>query len=455
LNNILDHISKKLVEYQQDALTKDTPVNRWVVAYSGGVDSTVLLHTVVEANKLSPHPLPIVALHVNHQLSDDSDAWHYHCQSVATSLSVCFAAQTVDVVEKGKGIEMAARNARYRVFEDYLLEGDRLLQGHHQSDQAETVLLRLLRGAGVRGLSAIPEYRSLNKASLCRPLLMIPQVVITSYAIEQQLQWVEDESNNNSKYDRNFLRNEVIPLIKKRWSMLDSQLYKLTERMKQTEDLLCELAEQDMQQLDMKTARTGFSLSFKALSMLSYNRRNNLLRYWCDLCECSLPESDHLEQIDHQFFSRSALLSSACVTWSSVEFRYFSGRVYLMKKLPVFKNEDNAYPWDTMANLSLGSAGYLAIDPASTEEGKTLDLAAGDYQIRWRKGGERCTPVDRQHSQTVKKLLQEYNLEVWLRDRVPLIYKGDDLVAVGDLWINQGYEVASGSKAIRLSWLCE
>jgi tRNA(Ile)-lysidine synthase len=447
-DSILAHISQSLLFHTaSDSVPRASSpsglqqVKRLVVAYSGGVDSTVLLHSVVTAAKqgLIPFSLSsIVAIHVNHQLSAQANSWQQRGQQLAESLGVEFFSEVVNVELAGKGVEAAARDARYTVFERFLQPDDCLLLGHHQGDQAETVLLRLFRGAGVKGLSAMPVTRTIGCASLLRPLFTVTQAAILQYAQQHQLTWVEDESNQSDQYDRNFLRNNVMPLMAQRWSSVEAQLCKTAETMVEANTLLSGIAEDDLQKLDHQKARTGYSLDFSSLSLLSLSRKKNLLRYWCEKLNYDLPDSQQVMQIEQQFFSRSALLSSACVSWGRYELRQFSGRLYIMETLSRFV-PPRPIAWDGENDIDLQDAGVLRV--VHDDEVRGISLSPQVYQIRWRQGGERCTPVDRQHSQTVKKLLQEYQLETWLRDRVPLIYAGDELVAVGDLWVNKGYEL--------------
>lgn len=431
-----------------------SPVKRWVIAYSGGIDSTVLLHSVIDVNRRLPTPLPITALHIHHQLSPNADYWQQQCATVAQTLGVEFVTQRVAVKLQGSGIEAAARDARYTVFEQYLQTGDVLLFGHHQQDQSETLLLRLFRGAGVRGLQAMPVSRALGDGELWRPLLAATKAEIASYAQHHQLQWIDDESNTDDGYDRNFLRHRILPLLRSRWSALDEQLVKTTARMGEANQLLNEVAEADLALLDSQVARLGFSIDFNAIRLLSAARKNNTLRYWCESVGYPVPTADALFEIDKQLFSRSALLSSACVSWGNHSLRQFAGRLYLLPALPFFAPDGTANIWDVNNGadvIKLGAAGALKL-VAENEGG--LRLAHKNYHIRWRQGGERCTPTHRQHSQTLKKLLQEYGLETWLRDRVPLLYSGDDLVAVGDLWVNTAYEPSPEEAVMHIRWDC-
>jgi len=426
---------------------------RWVVGFSGGIDSTVLLHALAMANRLLATPFPIVAVHVNHQLSPHADVWQRHCQHIAQSLSVECVVMTATVSNEGQGWESAARDARYSLFDDFLKEGDCLLLGHHHDDQAETVLLRLFRGAGARGLSAIPAERMLGSGRLLRPLLDVSREYIQAYAKQHSLTWVDDESNQEVHYDRNFLRHSVLPELQQRWPSVTETLVKTARRMSQTDDLLEDLARMDLASLGERSERHGVSVDFTRLRTLlvssSQARVNNILRYWCQSLGYPTPYTDHLNEVIKQFFSSDALLGSACVTWKQTELRQFNGRLYLSAHLGDFTAPESL-TWNGEQDLDLLGAGRLSL-MGSTQEQSTCLLSTGDvlnthaslvlpkanYTIRWRKGGERSTPTYRQHSQTVKKLLQEYKLETWLRDRVPLIFYGDDLYAIGDLWVDK------------------
>jgi tRNA(Ile)-lysidine synthase len=424
-----------LDSFIQQALSQQPIKGRWVIAYSGGLDSTVLLHMVAKANQQIATPKIIVALHVNHQLSTYANEWESHCQQIAEALAVDWVSERVDVLVSGKGIEAAARKARYRVFESFLVQDDTLLMAHHANDQAETFLLRLMRGAGVLGLSAMRSERRLGAAKLCRPLLDIGREALEAYAGDNNLSWVEDDSNTSLDFDRNFLRHKVIPIFLSRWPQAVKQLCATSSRLDEAQQLLNDLAIIDLQALDERTERYGHSITYKKCATLSPERITNVLRYWCEQKGFARPSGDQLAQIHLQFFSMKAQLSSAIVAWADCECRQFNGRFYLMPLLKKFTPSNNivvSIDVGEEKNIKLGVVGELTIDRASFND---LIFNTKKLSVRWRQGGERCTPIDRAHSQTVKKLLQEYQLETWLRDRVPLIYYGDQLIAVGDLWL--------------------
>lgn len=427
-----------LESFVQQALSRRISSGGLFVAFSGGLDSTVLLHLIAKVNQVLTVPHKITAVHINHQLSEYADNWEEHCKSVAEGLGVTFLSETVKVQTDGKGIEAAARDARYRVFERYVKCDDVLLVAHHANDQAETFMLRLMRGAGVLGLAAMREERSLSdkpdSGVLWRPLLSFSKEDLEDYAKEYDLSWVEDDSNVSLDFDRNFLRHEPIPALLSRWPQALKQFSTASSHLSEAQHLLNELAVLDLQNLDERGERYGYSIDYKLCAALGTSRIKNLLRYWCEQKGFSTPSNDQLLQIESQFFSTSAQLSSAIVSWGNCECRQFNGRFYMMPSLKKFTAPDTDVPFskgDDAISASLGLAGQLAVNISVLPE----DISVQDLSVRWRKGGERCTPIGRAHSQTVKKLLQEYQLETWLRDRVPLVYYKDELVAVGDLWL--------------------
>ena len=223
-------------------LNADPAAPRWLVALSGGMDSIVLLHSLASLVSQSSGLPPVSAIHVNHQLHPEADAWQAHCDRVCASLGVPLQHSVVSVDGAGEGIEAAARRARYAVFEDSLGEGDVLFMAHHQDDQVETLLLRLLRGAGLSGLGGMPERRPLGAGQLYRPFLGLPRSMLADYAAEQKLDWVDDPSNADSQFDRNYLRAQVIPAVAQRWPGYRQTISRAAANLAEAQALLTQLA---------------------------------------------------------------------------------------------------------------------------------------------------------------------------------------------------------------------
>ena len=405
---------------------KTQSANTWV-AFSGGLDSTVLLHLLKTAN------IPnLRAVHVNHQISRNANAWQAHCASLCQDWEIPFVAEKVIVEQQGFGIEDAARKARYAVFAKVMQKSDWLFTGHHADDQAETLMLRLLRGTGVKGLSGIATNKSFESGQMFRPLLNFTRDELLNYANQHQLSWIDDESNFSNVYDRNYLRLHVMPMLQQRWQGFQKKWNQTAGLMTDADELLIDLAQLDLLQLDRRSERIGESINLKSLSTLSKPRQQNVLRFWLQQQAYDMPEQQHWTQVYAQIFSDNSEANTN-IQFGNLSLRVYQSRLYsLPAELPQLQ---------------------LRQEARITQQGEYLLRAdLGELQIKSRQGGERCKPANRHHSQTLKKLMQEYQLEPWLRDQVPLIYANDNLVAVGDLWICAGFEAGVGQEGIVLSW---
>jgi len=427
--------------------------NHCWVALSGGLDSVVLLHSLNRVKTEADTPWSIKALHINHQLSPNADTWQAFCEDLCQSLSIELHCTKVNVQTGGRGLEDAAREARYRVFEQALQAGDTLLTAHHQDDQAETLLLRLMRGAGPRGLGAMAAERPLGQGRLLRPLLAFSRAGLESYAREQGLAWMTDESNADIGFDRNYLRHEIMPLLQQRWPGFARRWQQSAALCRESDELLQALAAEDLQTLGERPERLGFSLDLVGLRRLSEPRRAQLLRYWLMQRAGTTPEIIHRQEIESQLINPRPD-SEALVSFAGVQLRFFQQRLYLLPSMPKLKVDERQWALDRP--LVLPGGGLLQAETVQVDRSKPR-LKANVYReqpltVRWRKGGERCKPVGRNHSQTLKKLLQEYALEPWLRPRVPLLYHGDKLVAVGDLWVCESHQANPGEAGLELIW---
>lgn len=410
-------------------------VKRWVVGLSGGLDSCVLLHGLHQCGLSQP----IIACHIHHGLSDHADQWLLHCQSLCADLGVELIGRHVEVNNLGGGVEEAARQSRYQAFEALLQPGDCLLLAHHRDDQAETLLLRLMRGAGPKGLAAIPAQRPIGSAQLLRPLLDLSRRELEAYAKACELSWVEDDSNIDERFDRNYLRRQIMPLLEARWPEFARNWQTSASLCRQQSELSDALAAEDLAEMDPGQDRAGHSLSLTALQQLTSARRQLLVRLWCEQLNVNCPSRAQLQQIEQQLISHRQD-SEAEVRWAGHSLRCYQQRLYLYST-PLTQQSDWRVEWNLSLPLPLDDGSQLQAEPHGT------GLQAGlVYRVSYRSGGERCKPQGRNHSQTLKKLLQEYGLPPWLRDRVPLIYLGDQLVAVGDLWICDGCAVEGGLK---------
>ena len=417
-----------------------------LVGFSGGLDSTVLLHLICE---LLP-PERITAVHINHGLSKNADGWQQQAKTFCDSLGVPLISESVVVNETGAGLESAARDARYKVFEKHLVKGAVLLLGHHADDQVETVLFRLLRGSGARGLSGIPQTRAVGLGHLIRPLLNRSKASLQVYAEAHQLAWVEDESNQQEQFDRNYLRNAVMPTLAQRWPDYVQGIMRSAEQSGQADQLAEAVARADIALLDPRSEQGGWSLDLTLLVELEPLRQKNLLRYW--------PEVYGLAALGQTFIDEvfSSLLtaredSEPKILRADLQLCRYRQRLYLLQRSGRPKADLSlCLFWSVDEPLVLPDGNLLN---AELVLGEGLRLEGIErLEVRFRSGGERCQPLGREHSNSLKKLLQEYGLEPWWRERVPLFYIDQQLVAVGNLWVCEGWQAGPEMEGLKILW---
>lgn len=409
------------------SLTGEVAPARWIVAFSGGIDSTVLLHALAKSGS-GTH---VVAVHIDHGLHPDSPAWASHCQAVAKNLGVAYTGLAVTVDESASGgLEAAARDARYTAFREIVEVNDCLLSAHHQDDQAETLLLNLMRGSGVTGLAGIGARRNFGKGLLLRPLLGVPLQDLKSYAASEQLEWIEDPSNRDTRFDRNFLRLEILPALASRWPAVAERLRRSAELVGEASELLDDLAD-----ADLAAVGTDNRLSIDQLQGLSAPRQRNVIRRAIRRCGVPAPPGRRLQQIvDELIPARPDAQPLVC--WSGVEVRRYRNELFI---LPQPSRTSLSAGGTLLANgqrVSMG--GKLgALQLVDTDSpGISPEIAAAGLEIRFREGGETIRVAGHQSPQKLKGLLQEAGIVPWMRSRVPLLYRGENLVAVADLWID-------------------
>ncbi len=422
------------------------PASQYCVAFSGGVDSHVLLQWLsAQRHQL---PAPLAAVHVNHQIQAQSSDWEVHCRTVCAELDVPFhVLRVAGRARRGESPEAAARTARYRALADWLPSGAVLLTAQHQDDQAETLLLQLFRGAGPRGLAAMPRYSALARGRLSRPFLGVSREAIVDYAQEHQLRWIEDPSNADIRYDRNLLRQRIMPQLRRHWPGLNKVLARAAGHQADHVELADDLAAMDYR-ICWRTDSACLSIS--ALLGLSSARQRNLLRYWLERTGLSLPSRVLLERI------RAEMLpgrkdANPLVHWPGAEVRRFRDCLYSMVPLPVH-DPASVYRWNFFEPLKLEQAGGVLSARAVRGSGLRVDDRFAVVDIRFRQGGETLQPVGRRHRQRLKKLLQEWGVPEWERDRIPLLYRGDRLVAVAGFCVCEGFHATAEQKGLILHW---
>ena len=393
----------------------------WHIAFSGGLDSTVLLHLLAHLAKTQSLPA-LSAIHIHHGLQAAADAWPQHCQSVCDALGVPL--QVVHVqVQPGASLERAARDARYGAFVEATQTNEVLLTAQHRDDQAETLLFRLMRGAGVRGLAGMPRERALGRGHLLRPLLDVSRAELEAYAAEQQLHWIEDPSNQDCQFSRNYLRHQVLPVMLERWPQAVTTMARSATHLGEARELLDDLA-----QIDLASARTVSefdwlgvpSLELAALTGLSAARQRNALSHWLAALT-QLPDSDHWSGWENL---RDAAPDARPI-WRLArgELQRAGGRIWWVTG-SWLRPATAAVAWsDPSQPLVLPDNGVLSFSG---------QIADGPLQIRYRQGGEVMVVGDRGH-RDLKRLLNERSVPGFVRGRLPLLYRGAQLLGVANL----------------------
>ena len=419
---------------------------RWWVAYSGGCDSHVLLH--VMAGLREQLGFSLSAIYINHGLSPRAGEWGRHCQAQAAALGVDCAVLAVDArPQHGESPEAAARRARYTALAGLLSDRDILFTAHHQRDQAETLLLQLLRGAGPKGLAAMPIGGELMGVTVYRPLLDVAYDDLLAYAELHRLQWIEDESNLDTRFDRNYLRHQVMPVLAERWSALDRLLGRSAQHCAEASDILREVAADD---LSMVQDESADRLSIAKLGLLSEARQHNLVRHWLQGLGYSLPSEVRLRQIFDEVMA-AADDAEPCVAWPGVEIRRFRGNLYALAASTRQIPDDWCAEWDMASPIELPDGHVLQL----TEYGSGLAvsrerLASRSLSVRYRRGGEQIRPAGRDGHRSLKKLAQDYAVAPWRRKTLPLLYAGDELMAVIGVCVAEGWQPQSGQDALHL-----
>jgi tRNA(Ile)-lysidine synthase len=419
------------------------------LAYSGGLDSHVLLHAL--AGLRAHHRFSLSAIHIDHGLQPASAEWGRHCAHICAALDVPLVVERIRVDGiADQGLEAAARRARYAALATLLMLGDFLLTAHHCDDQAETVLLQLLRGAGIAGLAAMSNQTAFGPGQIVRPLLGFTRTALHAYAQEHQLKWIEDPSNRDSHQRRNFLRTEILPRLARYWPAPATMLARTARHAAEAMGLLDEVADADLATCRHAVTHSPQALSVNALVALSAPRQRNLLRYWLRRQGFLTPTTRHLEEVLGQV--RSAARSQhACVRWPGTEVWRYRDLLVAIRAQPS-PDPGLDVSWDLQAPLNLPGIGCLCGVPTRGQGLSLARLHGNALHIRLRTGGETLVLPGRQHHHVLKKLLQSEGVPPWLRARLPLFYLDHELAAVADRWISASYQARPDEQGMKIVW---
>ncbi len=396
---------------------------RIAVALSGGLDSTVLLHALAEF--CARESLPLRALHVDHGLQPDAAAWAEACRASCAAAGIALKVIELGLTPaRGESVEAQAREARYAALAGQLADDERLLTAHHRDDQLETVLIQLLRGAGLAGLAAMPARARLGRGWQLRPLLEVERAELGEYAARCGLAWHEDPMNDALRFDRGYLRTRVLPAIRERWPAASATVSRSAGHLAEASRLLAGLAATDAI-LVLDEGR----LSLAALSGLPRDRQVNLLRWWLREEGLRPPPAARLGAALPGFFNARADGAPA-LRWDAGEVRRYRGRLYALAPGAVSGS----------FRLVAGQEGGLRLPGGE------------DTSIRFRAGGESLRPHPGRPRRRLKDLCREAGIVPWMRERLPLVFVGERLAAVGDLWIDADFAAPAGVPALKPVW---
>ena len=409
------------------------------VAFSGGLDSTVLLHRLAQDPVARERGLH--AIHVHHGLQPHADAWAAHCVAACAMLDVPLQVRRVHVdTSRGEGLEAAARRARHEAFVSVMAPGDILATAHHGDDQAETFLLRALRASGPDGLAAMRPWRAFGAGWQWRPLLDTPRAVLQSYAGAHALRWIEDPSNDSVAFDRNFLRHQVMPLLRERWPHADAAFARSAVLSAEAADLL---VQQDRELLARAATGDPAALKLAPLRAATAAARARALRCW--IHHLSLPPlpAEGVAQVDACLLEARAD-AKAEFAWQGAVVRRWRGLLHA-ERLRTALPDDWQADWDGTAPLALPDGGALWLEG----DGNPFDIP---MRLTARRGGESLVQPGRSHRQALKNVLQSLGIPPWERRQLPLLWRGDALWAAGDLVLSADCEAWLRARDRRLAW---
>jgi tRNA(Ile)-lysidine synthase len=443
--------SEESLATRLDRLLGDRISSPFCIALSGGLDSTVLLQALAA---LGRNAFGLRAVHIDHGLHDDAKNWSTACADLCADLDVSFRSIAVSVPgEKGRSLEEEAREVRYQALGNQLERGEVLMVAHHADDQMETVLLQLLRGAGPAGLAAMPGLAPFSIGWLCRPLLGNTREELAAYASANSLCWQTDPSNRDIAYDRNYLRHQLIPVLKERWPSASATVSRSARHCAEAVELINDLAALDLAQLV-----EGKRLSTTGLSSLSPARQRNVVRSWLRNDGFAVPDSRRLQSILDNVVP-AADDAEPEVTWEGVAVRRYRHYLYAMADDGSISalDENPGQSLDISGSLDLGKAGRLVLERCEADSNEQMldweRLQGRPLSVRRREGGERIRIAGQKNRKSLKNLFQEAGVLPWMRNQIPLFYDGDTLVAVGDLWVCADAAAQKGQEAVNLRWL--
>jgi tRNA(Ile)-lysidine synthase len=402
------------------------PTKRYFLAFSGGLDSTVLLHLL--AHIKDQIDADVVAIHIDHGLQQESFQWSRHCSNVCRQLDIPLETLSLSLQPvSGESFEALAREARYEAIQQLMQPGEMLLTAHHRDDQAETLLLNLMRGSGVRGLAAMPAIRRFGKGWLARPLLEISRPEIEAYAIEHKLTWIDDPTNALTDFNRNYLRHEILPRLTQRWPAAAASIADSASHLAEAGELL---DEESGKLLAGMLAAPG-QLQLKPLLRQPHAWQKTLLRHWLQQLGLPSPPKKRIDEFVQQLTADSQRIPQ--IIWSGVELRRYNNLLYAGRR-PPRHDATTEIEWRTRQPLKL---------PSQLGELQMLEGRQQRLMVRFRREGDSMRWHS--HQRKLKSIFRQLEIPPWQRARIPLIVEETVIIAIADL-------VYADNATLRLNW---
>ena len=419
--------------------------NHIVIAYSGGIDSSVLLN-IMCANK-EHLKQSIEVIHVNHGLHEKSSNWEDFCKKECEKYKVTF--KSIKIQEdcpKENSVEAWARNMRYKLISKHVKKNDILITAHHKDDQVETFFLQLLRGSGVHGLASMPVIKEFKNGFHVRPFLSFQRNEITKYAKENNISWIDDETNLDINYQRNFLRHNVLPTIDANWLSYRESILRVISHQADSMKIHNEIAQLDMEKISCNDTS---NLHVGLIKELSEERKKNLIFFWLKNLNLETPSSKHMKQIISALIN-SDQQKSPCVNWGNTEVRRYKKFLYASNIVDNHES-DIEITWDINSPLMIEGETLTTIE----SQGKGLSkecIKDANIIIRYRHGGEKIYTNSLSQSKSIKQLFQERSVLPWLRNKIPLIYINDELAVVPGFCVGRKFSADKNESSLDILW---
>ncbi len=417
-----------------------------VAALSGGADSSAMLAALAQL-RAAGRCLPLRAVHIDHGLQEAAATFRDACESLCEALGVPLSTIAVPVMAPaGVSIEAAARDARYAALGAQLRAGECLLTAHHGEDQAETLLLQALRGAGLKGLASMPVCRPFGAGWHLRPLLGVRRADLRKFAAAHGIAGVLDPMNTDTRYDRVYLRRQLWPLIEARWPGAGPALARAASHAAEAQDLLDTIAD-----ADLGTLRDGDALSVANLRRLASARRINALRRWIVEVQAVPPPAARLLEALRQMLAADADHLPA-VIWDAHALRRYRDRLFLTAAVPPRLALARGWEPRLQECFYLG-AGLGSLRCVERTAGLDRGRLPERLRVCGREGGEMLKPAASAATRSVQHLCQDFGVLPWMRDALPFVYAGSELIAIGDLWLDARWCAHQDAPGMAFEWV--